>query len=46
MSRPDTGIDYTGSIIAREGKKDVKYYMIVFTCLSIRSIHIFVYVYM
>ena len=35
-----TGVDYTGSIIAREGKKDVKYYMIIFTCLSIRSIHI------
>ena len=35
-----TGVDYTGSIIVREGKKDVKYYMIIFTCLSIRSIHI------
>ena len=35
-----TGIDYTGSITVKENKKECKYYMLIFTCLSIRSLHV------
>ena len=42
MIRPykHTGLDYTGHIYVRQNNKDVKMYLLIFTCLSIRAIHI------
>ena len=34
------GVDYTGAIHIREGKKDQTMYLLLFTCLNIRSVHI------
>ena len=35
-----TGLDYTGHVFIRNSGKDVKMYLLIFTCLSIRAIHI------
>ena len=42
MIRPykHTGLDYTGHIFVRSNNKDIKMYLLIFTCLSIRAIHI------
>ena len=34
------GLDYTGHIFVRQNGKNVKMYILLFTCLSIRAIHI------
>ena len=35
-----TGVDYTGHLMVKEGEVDVKYYMLIFTCLNVRACHI------
>ena len=35
-----TGVDYTGHIIVKEGEMDCKYYMLIFSCLNVRACHI------
>ena len=35
-----TGIDYTGSIFVKDSKGFKKYYLLVFTCLNVRAVHI------
>ena len=35
-----TGVDYTGHLMVKEGGVDVKYYMLIFTCLNVRACHI------
>ena len=34
------GIDYTGHIMVKNGEVEVKYYMLIFTCLNTRACHI------
>ena len=34
------GVDYTGSIMVREGEVDHKFYLLIFTCLQVRACHI------
>ena len=34
------GVDYTGFIMVKEGEKEVKYYLLILTCLSTRAIHL------
>ncbi|CAL4117170.1 unnamed protein product, partial [Meganyctiphanes norvegica] len=33
------GVDFTGHIMVREGKTEKKMYLLLFTCLNIRSVH-------
>ena len=33
------GVDFTGHIMIKDGKKERKYYLLLFTCLNIRAIH-------
>ena len=42
MARPYThvGVDYTGHIYTKEGDKEVKMYLLVFTCLNVRACHL------
>ena len=42
LVRPYTnvGVDHTGFIMVREGDKEEKYYLLIFTCLCTRAIHI------
>ena len=35
-----TGMDYTGHVYVKAGENYVKMYLLVFTCLNIRSIHV------
>ena len=35
-----TGLDYTGHVFVRQNNRDIKMYLLIFTCLSIRAIHI------
>ena len=35
-----TGLDYTGHIYVHQNGKNVEIYLVLFTCLSIRAIHI------
>merc|ERR1712105_297880 len=34
------GVDYTGHILVKEGDVNLKYYLLIFTCLNIRACHI------
>ena len=42
MVRPfcHLGVDYTGHIYCKEGDKEVKMYILLFTCMNVRAIHI------
>ena len=42
MVRPylHVGVDFTGHIVIKEGKKERKFYLLIFTCLAIRAIHL------
>ena len=35
-----TGIDYTGALYLVEDGKSVKYYILVYTCMSVRAVHL------
>ena len=35
-----TGLDYTGSILVKEGDVFHKFYLLIYTCLNVRSVHI------
>ena len=35
-----TGIDYTGHIMVRNGEAESKYYLLIFTCLNTRACHL------
>ena len=34
------GVDYTGFILVKVGEQEVKYYLLILTCLSTRAIHL------
>ena len=34
------GVDLTGHIVIKEGKRERKLYLLIFTCLAIRAIHL------
>ena len=36
----DTGVDLAGPLIVRSGRKPIKVWLVLFTCLRIRSIHV------
>ena len=36
----NVGVDYTGFIMVKEGESEVKYYLLILTCLSTRAIHL------
>ena len=40
MPYEHTGIDFTGNVYIKQGNSSVKMYILVFTCLNIRSIHL------
>ena len=42
MVRPfdHLGVDYTGHIYCREGDKEVKMYILIFTCMNVHAVHI------
>ena len=42
LVRPYTnvGVDYTGHVMVKEGGEEKKYYLLIFTCLCTRAIHI------
>ena len=42
MVRPylQVGVDFTGHIVIKEGKSEKKFYLLIFTCLAIRAIHL------
>ena len=35
-----TGVDFTGHLWVRSGQEDRKVYLLVFTCLSVRAVHV------
>ena len=35
-----TGVDYTGHIMVKSGEVDLKYYILIFSCLNTRACHI------
>ena len=36
----NVGVDHTGVIYVKEGEEEVKYYLLILTCLCTRAIHI------
>ena len=42
MIRPFThvGVDYTGHIFCKDGNKEVKMYLLIFTCLNVKACHL------